>query len=176
MGTEVLYPQDVLAGRRLGSVPSTASFVPLRRLEVPGGGAGRNPKLRRKRVEGSGEAKNSDSGGHLVMGPVAILRRGESLDSLAVGRGRLKKTEGRRGGVGVAGAVPLEPPEAGAATGVKKAAKARKGEVYAGSAFTQSPSPRALPLPKFSARRTAEGEAAVDQSATRDLLRLLRLE
>ncbi|CAA6663494.1 unnamed protein product [Spirodela intermedia] len=107
------------------------------------------------------------------MGPVAILKRGESLDSSAAGKGRLRRSEGRRGGGGAAGVVPvLESP----AAGVKKVAKGRKGEVYAGSAFTQSPSPRALPLPKFSSRRTVEGEAVVDQSATRDLLRLLRLE
>ncbi|KHN03023.1 hypothetical protein glysoja_009889 [Glycine soja] len=49
-----------------------------------------------------------------------------------------------------------------------------KSEVYAGSAFAVSPSPEALPLPSFSTKKQAS--AAVDDSATRDLRRLLRLE
>uniref|UniRef100_A0ACD5TH59 Uncharacterized protein n=1 Tax=Avena sativa TaxID=4498 RepID=A0ACD5TH59_AVESA len=50
---------------------------------------------------------------------------------------------------------------------------------YAGPAFgTMSPSPRALPLPRFSFSKTAEAAAAatVDDSATRELRRLLGLE
>lgn len=46
-------------------------------------------------------------------------------------------------------------------------------DVYAGSAFSQSPSPSSLPLPTFSRRR--EGLAVVDDTATRDLRRLLRI-
>lgn len=49
-----------------------------------------------------------------------------------------------------------------------------KSDVYAGSAFAVSPSPEALPLPSFSTKKQAS--AAVDDSATRDLRRLLRLE
>uniref|UniRef100_A0A7N0UBA4 Uncharacterized protein n=1 Tax=Kalanchoe fedtschenkoi TaxID=63787 RepID=A0A7N0UBA4_KALFE len=47
------------------------------------------------------------------------------------------------------------------------------GDVYAGSAFlsTSPPSPSSLPLPSFSTRKPA-----VDDSASRDLRRLLRLE
>ncbi|RRT42822.1 hypothetical protein B296_00034248 [Ensete ventricosum] len=61
-----------------------------------------------------------------------------------------------------------------------EAAAAHPDEVYAGSGFVLSPSPRALPLPTFS--RKKEGSAAtaaaavVDCSATRDLRRLLRLD
>ncbi|KAK9137090.1 hypothetical protein Sjap_007684 [Stephania japonica] len=47
-------------------------------------------------------------------------------------------------------------------------------DVYAGSAFSLSPSPRALPLPRFSTKRG--GRRVVDDSATKDLRRLLRLE
>lgn len=46
-------------------------------------------------------------------------------------------------------------------------------DVYAGSAFSQSPSPSSLPLPTFSRKR--EGLAVVDDTATRDLRRLLRI-
>ncbi|PIA39371.1 hypothetical protein AQUCO_02600081v1 [Aquilegia coerulea] len=50
-----------------------------------------------------------------------------------------------------------------------------RSDVYAGSAFGQSPSPRALPLPKFSLKKD-EGILAVDDSATKDLRRLLRID
>lgn len=49
-----------------------------------------------------------------------------------------------------------------------------KTDMYAGSAFAVSPSPSALPLPSFSTKK--QNSAAVDDSATRDLRRLLRLE
>ncbi|KAK7363652.1 hypothetical protein VNO77_05802 [Canavalia gladiata] len=49
-----------------------------------------------------------------------------------------------------------------------------KSDVYAGSAFAVSPSPSALPLPSFQTKKQAS--AAFDDSATRDLRRLLRLE
>jgi hypothetical protein len=39
-----------------------------------------------------------------------------------------------------------------------------------------SPSPRALPLPRFSFSKTAAEAATVDDSATRELRRLLGLE
>ncbi|BAT77204.1 hypothetical protein LR48_Vigan01g312800 [Vigna angularis] len=49
-----------------------------------------------------------------------------------------------------------------------------KCDVYAGSAFAMSPSPNALPLPSFPTKKNSS--AAFDDSATRDLRRLLRLE
>ncbi|XP_042449100.1 uncharacterized protein LOC122034027 [Zingiber officinale] len=51
-------------------------------------------------------------------------------------------------------------------------------DVYAGSACALSPSPRALPLPRFSRRKeeSPAGATSVDPFATRDLRRLLRLE
>uniref|UniRef100_A0A0D9WGC9 Uncharacterized protein n=1 Tax=Leersia perrieri TaxID=77586 RepID=A0A0D9WGC9_9ORYZ len=53
-------------------------------------------------------------------------------------------------------------------------------EAYAGTAFgAMSPSPRALPLPRFSSSSSSSREAAavaeVDDSATRELRRLLGL-
>ncbi|MED6119753.1 hypothetical protein PIB30_014615 [Stylosanthes scabra] len=53
-------------------------------------------------------------------------------------------------------------------------AAAVNGDMYAGSAFSVSPSPSALPLPSFSTKK--QSSPAVDDSATRDLRRLLRLE
>lgn len=56
-------------------------------------------------------------------------------------------------------------------------AVAVNGDVYAGSAFAVSPSPSALPLPSFTTKQQSSPvPAAVDDSATRDLRRLLRLE
>ncbi|CAI8610559.1 unnamed protein product [Vicia faba] len=52
--------------------------------------------------------------------------------------------------------------------------EAVKSDKYAGSAFTVSPSPSALPLPSFLMKR--QFSATVDDSATRDLRRLLRLD
>ncbi|KAJ1427250.1 Proline-rich nuclear receptor coactivator motif [Sesbania bispinosa] len=49
-----------------------------------------------------------------------------------------------------------------------------RSDVYAGSAFAVSPSPSALPLPSFPTKK--QSSAAFDDSATRDLRRLLRLE
>ncbi|KAJ0033889.1 hypothetical protein Pint_24985 [Pistacia integerrima] len=46
-----------------------------------------------------------------------------------------------------------------------------KCDVYAGSAFAVSPEPSSLPLPSFFKK-----QISVDDSATRDIKRLLRLE
>ncbi|KAL5230179.1 hypothetical protein ABZP36_028955 [Zizania latifolia] len=49
-------------------------------------------------------------------------------------------------------------------------------DAYAGPAFgAMSPSPRALPLPRFSSSRAGSPAAGVDHSATRELRRLLGL-
>ncbi|OIW18455.1 hypothetical protein TanjilG_13207 [Lupinus angustifolius] len=54
-------------------------------------------------------------------------------------------------------------------------AVAVKSDIYAGSAFSVvAPSPSALPLPSFPAKKQAS--PVVDDSATRDLRRLLRLD
>lgn len=57
-----------------------------------------------------------------------------------------------------------------------KVSPASADAAYAGPAFgAMSPSPRALPLPRFSNTKTA-APATVDDSATRELRRLLGLE
>lgn len=80
--------------------------------------------------------------------PVTILRRGESLD------GRSKVSQMSTGRIWM-----------------------NMGDVYAGSAFlsTSPPPPSSLPLPSFTAKKSFE-EVVVDDSASRDLRRLLRLD
>ncbi|XP_010238922.1 uncharacterized protein LOC100836891 [Brachypodium distachyon] len=75
----------------------------------------------------------------------------------------------RRGQAAGAAASPVLPR-------VKVAAAAAEA-AYAGPAFgAMSPSPRALPLPRFSSKAAAAAAATVDDSATRELRRLLGLE
>jgi hypothetical protein len=67
-------------------------------------------------------------------------------------------------------------PPAGRRHHGRKAAASRPAaavEVYAGPAFSTSPEPSALPLPQFPVKKAAE---AIDDAATRDLRRILRLE
>ncbi|KAF3952070.1 hypothetical protein CMV_022339 [Castanea mollissima] len=52
----------------------------------------------------------------------------------------------------------------------------RKCDMYAGSAFAMSPAPSSLPLPSFSKKKQVVSGIVVDDSATRDLRRLLRLD
>jgi hypothetical protein len=49
-------------------------------------------------------------------------------------------------------------------------------EKWAGPAFANSPSPRSLPLPSFSIKKSGEESAEIDRFATRDLRRLLGLD
>lgn len=93
----------------------------------------------------------------IVMGQVTILRRGESLDSLIpvtrkIGPVQPEMMSPKQIRVGLSSA-----------------------DVYAGSAFSNSPSPRALPLPSFFNKKHDDFKS-FDDFATRDLRRLLRLE
>ncbi|MQL76243.1 hypothetical protein Taro_008644 [Colocasia esculenta] len=224
MGTEVLFPQDILGNRRLvGFGPSSvtisadASLFPRRRVapnccSSSGGGVTGNPRPRRRpesrrRSEGSprpaaapaGKVGSGGNGGrgNLVMGQVTILRRGESLDSVT-GKGLSRKAEkeGKRAekaaapvvlssesggdlivfGTGRLGPEPASVPKQLRLVGVRTGTRAERAEMYAGPAFSLSPSPRALPLPTFSSRKPGECGADEHQSATRDLRRLLRLD
>ncbi|KAL2458582.1 uncharacterized protein Fot_55612 [Forsythia ovata] len=112
----------------------------------------------------------------LVMGKVTILRRGESVDSLTRMKNKAKSQQkqtpgddlaicGRESPAMIPKQIRLAPPEA--------------ADMYAGSAFSMSPSPRALPLPSFfnNNKKQEDGYAKLfEDSATRDLRRLLRLE
>ncbi|XP_015888392.1 uncharacterized protein LOC107423359 [Ziziphus jujuba] len=113
-----------------------------------------------------------------TMEKVTILRRGESLDS------KIKSSEGLKkesdGGLVVCGTERLGPdpemvPKQTRIVDLKSPpVVAGKTDVYAGSACAVSPAPSSLPLPSFSKKKQVF--AIVDDSATRDLRRLLRLD
>lgn len=132
---------------------------------------------RRTSVSDDSKAVRRSSCDDLVMEKVTILRRGESLDSkIKTGNGAgatsLKKDGDSLVVTGtvrigpVAEMVPkirlvdFKPPVDG------------KIDVYAGSACAVSPAPSSLPLPSFSKKK----QILIDDSATRDIKRLLRLE
>ncbi|XP_039017778.1 uncharacterized protein LOC120148840 [Hibiscus syriacus] len=108
----------------------------------------------------------------VTMDKVTILRRGESLDS------KIKNINGggREEGFVVTGTDRLGPDLKMVPKQIRivdiKSSVTGKSDVYAGSAFFVSPAPSSLPLPSFSKKK----EVPVDDSATRDLRRLLRLD
>lgn len=176
MGTEVLRPQGCLNER----IRVSPAVFP-RRRSCNYGNSYSNPRPNRKQQAARTEKPDrrrraasapaiskrsiSDdlraaSGSGLVMEKVAILRRGESLDSKLISEAGVRK-EG-------VGSVP----------GQVRAAEFRspvacgRSDVYAGSAFFVSPEPSSLPLPSFSKKKLSP----IDDCATRDLRRLLRLD
>nr|AFK45492.1 unknown [Lotus japonicus] len=180
MGTEILRPQNCLI-ERIRAPPASFSW---RRTTYGNCGAYLNapfranrkpvarPEQRKRVVERRPSSDDSKvaRGSGLVMEKVTILRRGESLDSQI--KSEALKREGDE--LVVVGTQRLGPdPEM-----VPKQIRIMDGQIgfdmYAGSAFAMSPSPRALPLPSF--WKKVAPAVAVDDSATRDLRRLLRLE
>ncbi|KAL5097238.1 hypothetical protein RYX36_001565 [Vicia faba] len=107
-------------------------------------------------------------GSELVMEKVMILRRGESLDSKMNSEGLKKEGDD----LVVIGTQRLGPDPNMVPKQIRIVDFKTGCEVYAGSAFAMSPSPSALPIPSFQ-RKFAP--VAVDDSATRDLRRLLRI-
>lgn len=95
----------------------------------------------------------------LSMEKVTILRRGESLDS------KIKSELNRKKGVN-----DLAPKQVHEAE--FRSPLIVESNMYAGSAFAVSPEPSSLPLPSFSKKK----QIYFDDSATRDLRRLLRLD
>ncbi|KAF3457279.1 hypothetical protein FNV43_RR01936 [Rhamnella rubrinervis] len=196
MGTEILRPQDCLIERI--RVPP-ASFS---RRKAYYGNPNPNPRSTRKpavRSEKRDEKKwfasttnqpetsvskrsSSDDLRAVKMDKVVILRRGESLDSKIKSEALKKEGGGGGDGLTVCGTERLGPhPEM--VTKQTRIVDLRssssppavgKTDVYAGSAFAMSPAPSSLPLPSFSKKKQVL--AIVDDSATRDLRRLLRLD
>ncbi|XP_059632614.1 uncharacterized protein LOC132275211 [Cornus florida] len=197
MGTEVLRPQDCLIQRiRVGPASRKSCY--------PNGNARfRKPVVRpeqKKRFNGQPETttslipkrststdddlrknfNNNYNQGQLVMGQVTILRRGESLDSkIKAGRPLTKNGDDLL----VCGTERLGPdPEmvtkqiriGDLKSALSPIAAGNRTDMYAGSAFSMSPSPRALPLPSFFNKKQVS--KIVEDSATRDLRRLLRLD
>ncbi|CAA2961060.1 uncharacterized protein LOC111366023 [Olea europaea var. sylvestris] len=202
MGTEVLRPQDCLGERfRL----SPAAFH--RRKSTKHGEAGyRKPVFRSERWDQNQKKKFNNQQENFiskkssradalksrinngpVMGQVTILRRGESLDSLNPKINSSKKMGSAKQspvddmvvyGTGRIGPDTPEMVPKQIRLGARPPAAGRGvADIYAGSAFSMSPSPRSLPVPSFFNNKTQNSASKVfDDSATRDLRRLLRLE
>ncbi|RVW55683.1 hypothetical protein CK203_001422 [Vitis vinifera] len=188
MGTEILRPQDCLI-ERMGVSPAVFP----RRKAFPGNvKANRRPVVRAERSdqkrrgsqsEGSISKRSSSDDvraakGNVVVGPVTILRRGESLDSKLKSEALKKNGEEEMivSGTERLGPDPEMVPKQIRIKDLKPFAfsVAAKPDMYAGSAFALSPSPSSLPLPSFS--RKKQMSPVVDDWATKDLRRLLRLD
>ncbi|XP_059649159.1 uncharacterized protein LOC132295094 [Cornus florida] len=181
MGTEVLRPQDCLI-ERIGVAPAVFH----RRRSFYGNG-NPNPSFR-KPVFRQGQKKrfnypsepsiskrssedfkqNYNHHHHHVMGHVAVLRRGESLDLKMNGEDLIVYGTERSG-------PDPEMVRREIRVGDLRSALAAGGrsDMYAGSAFAMSPSPSSLPLPSFFNKKQVSEIA--DDSASRDLRRLLGL-
>ncbi|KAL8158087.1 uncharacterized protein LOC141715370 [Apium graveolens] len=166
MGTEVLRPQDCLSHR----IRTSPAAFHRRKTNFHGYSTGipkvnkpvtrpEKPDHRRRSPEKSTFSKRSASSNDLickktqscnktiVLAPenIKILRRGESL--MSIKESAKKCTENIAVRVGLS-------------------------DVYAGSAVTMSPSPRALPVPSFFKKG---GDQMCVDDATKDLRRLLGL-
>lgn len=196
MGTEILHPQDILIERLRFNPPSISprrKNNPHRKRSPPPPPKS-EPSISKKSAATATESKQAKN---LTLGKVTILKRGESLDlktkeenlkKIFSGNENLQKTFSGElqssskdydtslkktlsgGDLLLCGPTRLGPdPElVPIRLNDLKPLSVRSDRVYAGSAFDLSPSPRKLPVPKFI--------KAVDDSATKDLRRLLRLE
>ncbi|KAI6683899.1 hypothetical protein NL676_029812 [Syzygium grande] len=189
MATEVLRPQDCLI-RRIGSLrrPSPPEGLQLWQLQQQQQPAAK-PEAQRKRFvaaqpepstsisrSSSDDLRHARSSSGLVMEKVTILRRGESLDSKI--KSQVSEAAAASSGLVVCdgtqrlGPDPVMVPKQVRMVDLRSPAAARRCDVYAGSAFAVSPEPSSLPLPSFSKKK----HVSFDDSATRDLRRLLRLD
>ncbi|WMV10345.1 hypothetical protein MTR67_003730 [Solanum verrucosum] len=175
MGTEVLRPQNCLIDRF--REPQPAAAFHRRKNNGYYNNGYRKPVVRTEKKKLNNKIQNQSEpsisrrseeskpvqipgrvtpavDGGIVMGQVMILRRGESLDSL---------NPNIRLGPDQPGMLPKNIRVGHTPT-----------DVYAGSAFSNSPSPRSLPLPSFFNNMNNNNKK--QDSASRDLRRLLRLE
>ena len=146
MGTEVLRPHDFLVERI--RLPQATVF-PRRRN-------GYNGRTKKKASEPS------------IAKPITILKRGEKLDPNPKARFGNDLVASGTERIGPDPVVVMKQVR------VKDLNPNPKPVLYAGSAFSVSPAPETLPLPSFFRRK--EASVVVDDSATRDLRRLLRLD
>lgn len=206
MGTEILRPQDCLIERirvspcrRRNYYHGNGSFSASNLNGNYNARINRKPAVRsdrpehqRKRSAEPSISKRSSSADdlkiksnnniNLVMENVTILRRGESLElkikaSENTAAPSVKEESSRTGGdLFITGTARLGPGPEMVSKPVRivdlRSPVAGNCDVYAGSAFAVSPAPSSLPLPSFSKKK----QVSVDDSATRDLRRLLRLD
>ncbi|MCD9637772.1 hypothetical protein HAX54_021241 [Datura stramonium] len=200
MGTEVLRPQNCLIDRFREPQPATVFNHRKNGNGYYNNYGYRKPVVRTEKKKLNNKIQNQSeeskpaqyagkvtpADGGIVMGQVMILRRGESLDSLNPNiRKENKRTSSKKkpaSGSGDeltvygTGRLGPEQPEM-----LPKNIRVGRlpTDVYAGSAFSNSPSPRSLPLPSFFNNNNHKKQVefkSFDDSATRDLRRLLRLE
>ncbi|KAL8490722.1 hypothetical protein ACS0TY_022644 [Phlomoides rotata] len=173
MATEVLPPQELLGERfsrpatsfnRLSTLPANGTLAMKRNQQ--GKPSPRNDKKRskaapagKKPIHGGAPTdrhRKGDitSGGGLTMGQVTLLKRGESLSSIASG-------------------IPKSSPPQKIVP--KKNAPAPAADMlYAGSCISP-PSPRSLPLPSFFNKKV-QANSSEEDGATMFLRRVLRLD
>ncbi|KAJ4968007.1 hypothetical protein NE237_014708 [Protea cynaroides] len=193
MGTEVLRPQDCLIEQlRVGPVgfsrrkPYVAgNSKPCRKPEPRKRSPSQSePSVSRKWTATSFD-ESSKSSKNFSMGQVTILKRGESLDSKRKKESSLSNIHHNAApspshlivcGTEWLGPDPEMVPKQIQIADLKNILSpvAVRSDVYAGSAFSLSPSPSSLPLPSFFMKK--DGLAIIDDSATKDLRRLLRLD
>ncbi|PON80242.1 proline-rich nuclear receptor coactivator [Parasponia andersonii] len=196
MATEVLRPQDCLIDRiRVprpaaftrrrsyygvypnstfnGNYSSSNSYANPRSSRKP---AVRSEKPQEQRRSVSKRSSSADDLKAVKVEKVTILRRGESLDSKIRSESSsspLLKEEIIVCGTQRLGPEPEMVPKRIGMVDLKAPVAAGRSDVYAGSAFAVSPAPSSLPLPSFPKKKPVL--AVVDDSATRDLRRLLRI-
>ncbi|KAL3626181.1 hypothetical protein CASFOL_029730 [Castilleja foliolosa] len=206
MGTEILHPQDLLANRHHASPGSfyrrrnlagngnLTNLIVNRRpiYNTPHKKTSPRPDKKRsnaaaesggtKKVTqgGASEARRKDDGG-LVMGKVTLLRRGESLGSITSkidGQGSNPRSPNKKSvdDLAVLGTNRIGPDSPVMLPKQILLTQPSLADVYAGSAFILSPSPRSLPLPSFFNKKEQINDDEEDNLATRDLRRMLRLE
>ncbi|CAN4113524.1 unnamed protein product [Withania somnifera] len=206
MGTEVLRPQNCLIDRFREPQPVTVfhrrrngngyynnygyrkTVVRTEKKKLNGKIQNQSEPSISKPVQITGKVTPAEGG--MVVGQVTILRRGESLDSLNPNIRKEKKTatssckkkpaSGSGDELTVYGTGRLGPEQPEMLPKNIRVGRTPT-DVYAGSAFSNSPSPRSLPLPSFFSNMNNNNKkqvelTPVDDSATRDLRRLLRLE
>lgn len=198
MGTEVLLPHDLLGER----FPGHAPFFN-RRRNFPANGhltklvVNKKPTNARRTLPRGDKKRFSDNDGAVKkpdprrkedsgrgIEQVTLLRRGESLDSLISkkkggGNPNPKFKAQPADDLAVLGTARIGPdsPEM-IPTKILMSPPAHPN-VYAGSAFSLSPSPESLPLPSFFNKKQQNDDSIANSatdSATRDLRRLLRLD
>lgn len=196
MGTEILQPQDLLAqrfhihappfhGRRNFPVNGDLTKLIVNRRPTNNNYKKKSPKPDKrksnetKRVFHGGDARRKEGGGGPPpMGQVTILRRGQSFDSLAAKISKSPPAKSSADDMAVLGTERIGPNSPEMLPKQIRLASPPLTDVYAGSAFFLSPSPRSLPVPSFTNKKQQDcvNINPSDDPATRDLRRLLRLE